>query len=75
MYSIYLNYKFLPPEAFVDKQEVSRLFEVGDDLLNRESTRPNEFLNLIGRLWHQLTPAYRRNSGSNDFDLKGTGIR
>jgi molecular chaperone DnaK len=73
--SIYLNYKFLPPDAFVDKQEASRLFEIGDDILNRESTSPNEFLNLLGRLWHQLTPAYKRNSGSSDFDLKGTGIR
>lgn len=74
--SVYLNYKLLPSDAYTNRNEANRLFEIGDDLLNRESSTAQEFLNVIGRLYQILHPNYKRdNGGNNAFELKGTGLR
>lgn len=75
MRALYLNYKLMPTDAYKDRSEASRLFDIGDDLLNRESSTPQEFMNVISRLWNLLEPQYKRNSEDGDFELKGTGIR
>lgn len=76
MRSVYLNYKLLPSDAYTNRSEANRLFETGDDLLNRESSTAHEFLNVIGRLYQILHPSYKRdNGGNNAFELKGTGLR
>lgn len=72
--AVYLNYKLLPPDAYKDRNEASRLFDAGDDLLGRSTTTAQEMLRIIGGLWHILEDRYKRNRGG-DFDLKGTGLR
>lgn len=75
MRSLYLHYKLMPPEAYKDRYEASRLMDIGDDLLTRGATTSTEIMAIISRLWDLLENEYKRNSGDSGFELKGTGLR
>jgi len=73
--SLYLYYKLRSPSHYKDITEVSRLTEIGDEMLTRESTTAKEIMTIVSHLWNLLEDQYKRDPEDSDFQLKGTGLR